>query len=619
MPHTHGRPSALVPTAGLYLRTVATLRPAQMAARLRLRTQRMTFRYAPALASTVLPRSPVPGCWPAGFVPFDGRVAAAVAGPAPTEIAHGHLRLLGHSRELRPGGGDLCWNHDDAPLLWRYHLHYWDWAWALAWSADGGELFADLYCSWRNATRLGQGIAWAPYVASLRAWTLCGLWHPLIRGTRVQDAVQVDLGMHRAFLRRHLETDVGGNHLTKNYKAIIGLAVAAGDTVDRDHWVEALLGELRGQVLADGGHFERAPAYHCQVLADLTDLAGLLASDGAAVPDELTDKIHAMRRWLSAVLAPDGAVPLLNDGFPVPAAAVQELLTDPPGVAVPTVTAPAPQPEATRLRAGQVSPSCVLLADSGLAVLRRGRWHVLADVGLPCPDELPAHSHADTLAFLLWHDGVPLLVDTGTSTYEPGPTRDAERGTAAHSTVVVDGADSTEVWGAFRAGRRARPRLVTATEQAGVIELTASHDGYRHLPGRPVHRRTWRVAESGVVLVDRITGTGWHRVELVLAFAPGTDVTVLPTRPPGACLGAAGTASAAPTAEKLLITTPGQPRLVVRVDGPGCWQVRPGWRATGWDETTPAPTAIRTFEGFLPLQLSTEIRLAPSTDQVHSV
>ena len=32
-----------------------------------------------------------------------------------------------------------------------------------------------------------------------------------------------------------------------------------------------LTAQLAMQVLPDGGHYERAPAYHCQVLADLID------------------------------------------------------------------------------------------------------------------------------------------------------------------------------------------------------------------------------------------------------------------------------------------------------------------------------------------------------------
>lgn len=579
-------------TAGRYLRTLRTLRPAQVGARLRLRVQRAAFRCAPGIATTLLPRTEVSGCWPADFTPFDGRTMPSGSGPTTAEIAQGRITLLGAMRDLRPAGSGPAktdWEQGDAPLLWRYHLHYWDWAWTLTRSADGGQIFAELYSSWRQATRVGQGVAWSPYVVSLRAWTLCGLWHPLVRGTPAQDAVRTDLGLHRSFLLRHLETDVGGNHLLKNYKALIGLAVADDDRPDQRRQVDALLAELERQVLGDGGHYERAPAYHCQVLADLDDLASLLRAAGVDVPAALSEAVGRMRGWLAAILGPGRTVPLLNDGYPVPKAAVDDLLGSSTAIAV-CGSAPS-------------TGACRLLADSGLAVLHAGPWHLIADVGAPCPDELPAHAHADTLSFLLWVDGRPVLVDSGTSTYEPGPTRDAERGTAAHSTVIVDGLDSTEVWGAFRAGRRARPRLVSANDHPGVFEVTAGHDGYRHLPGRPLHWRTWRVDASGVRLLDRVTGTGWHRIELVLTFAAGVDVTIRPTHP-----AAAGTPGAASGVEELLVTVGGTERLVVRTDGKGRWRVRRSWRAAGWSRTVPAPTAVLTVEDRLPIQLSTELR-----------
>ena len=58
---------------------------------------------------------------------------------------------------------------------------------------------------------------------------------------------------------------------------------------------------------------------------DLIDVAGLLRTAGLET-GELTAAITRMRSWLSAVLLPGdpaaqpGAVPLLNDGFPVPGA-----------------------------------------------------------------------------------------------------------------------------------------------------------------------------------------------------------------------------------------------------------------------------------------------------------
>ena len=233
--------------------------------------------------------------------------------PGLPELRAGKIRLLGLARELG-------WEHPDAPRLWRFHLHYWDWAWGLAADPDrlaARALFARLWRSWQASAEFGRGDAWHPYPAALRAWSWCGLHRDLVAGSDIEPDFIAGLAAHAGFLRRHLEYDVGGNHLIKGLKALAGLAVFFADERLLRLALRRLARQLARQVLPDGGHYERAPAYHCQVLADLIDVADLLRAAGQAPAGELTTAIDRMRRWLGAVLTPDGEVPLLNDGYPV--------------------------------------------------------------------------------------------------------------------------------------------------------------------------------------------------------------------------------------------------------------------------------------------------------------
>jgi hypothetical protein len=123
-------------------------------------------------------------------------------------------------------------------------------------------------------------------------------------------------------------------------------------------------------------------------------------------------------------------------------------------------------------------------------------------------------------------DKVPLLIDTGTSTYEAGPVRRHERSTAAHSTVQVDGADSTEVWSVFRAGRRARVSGMAVHADAARIICEAAHDGFRGLNGRPVHHRRWVLTSGGLKVEDTVTGQGQHEIVIRWQLAVGATVRV---------------------------------------------------------------------------------------------
>jgi len=484
-------------------RTVVHLRPGQMAHRARLRAQQAGLRRFPEAGRRLL-SGPNPSAavgWPAPLRPVDARTPGRW--PGLSELRSGKIRLLGLVREL---GDPPGWQHADAPRLWRFHLHYWDWAWGLAADPDrlaARAMFARLWRSWQASAPFGLGDAWHPYPAALRAWSWCGLYCDLAAGSDIEPEFVAGLAAHAGFLRRFLEHDVGGNHLIKGLKALAGLAVFFADERLLRLAVRRLARQLTRQVLADGGHFERAPAYHCQVLADLIDVADLLLATGRAPADELSAATERMRSWLRAVLTPDGQVPLLNDGYPVG----PELLS---------ALRPGPVPDG----------SLLVLPATGLVRAMAGDWHLLADVGPPCPPSLPAHAHADTFGCLVHVGKVPLLIDTGTSTYEPGPVRRHERSTAAHSTVQVDGADSTEVWGVFRAGRRARVSGLNAHADSSGVTCEAVHDGFRSLRGRPLHRRRWSLTSGGLRVDDTVTGRGRHEIVIRWQLAAGCAIRV---------------------------------------------------------------------------------------------
>ncbi len=377
------------------------------------------------------------------------------------------------------------------------------------------------------------------------------------------------LAAHAGFLRRHLESDVGGYRLIKNLKALAGLGLFLGDDALLSWSLRLLAEQAAIQVLPDGGHDERAPAYHCQVLGDLIDVADLLGAAGQPPAPALTKAIARMRRWLGAVLTPDGAVPPLNDGFPVPGPLVAALR-------------PAPAP----------SGPLLTLARTGLIRAEAGDWHLLASAGPACPGGRAALAHADTLSCVAHVGGRPLLVDTGTSTLAAGRIRDYERSTAAHNTAEIDGADSTEVWGASRAGRRARVSGPVARLAADGMTAVAAHDGYRHLRGRPGHRRRWSLTSGGLQVDDEVTGAGRHAVAVRWHLPPGSGIRL---RPDGAAVTAAagdfrvtvaGTAAfwmgveTVPVAAGFLCTAPA-PVLTCRVTADLPLRLTTSWRRAG--------------------------------------
>lgn len=387
------------------------------------------------------------------------------------------------------------WDDATVSKLWRYNLHYFDDLTAERAGARRHWHLA-LIDRWVRENPPGRGSGWEPYPCSLRIvnwirWSLSG--------TPLPAHVLDSLAVQARWLSRRLEHHLLGNHLWANAKALV-FAGTFFKGREAQHWrtvgLALLERELAEQLLSDGGHFERSPMYHAIVLSDLLDLCAL----DSAVPDALPlasvrswrTATPRMLQWLQAMTHPDGDIALFND-------AVFDV--------APTHAQLRAYAEALGIRIENPSQESVAdLAASGYVRMARGPSVVLADVGPVGPDYIPGHAHADTLSFELSVHGYRVIVDSGTSRYDVSAERLRERGTAAHNTVQINGQDSSEVWSSFRVARRASPfgKHLAASESA--LELSCAHDGYRRLPGRPVHRRRWRLNEAGLTIWDEIEG-----------------------------------------------------------------------------------------------------------------
>ena len=417
------------------------------------------------------------------------------------------LQLLGVEHEIADAQD---WNRADWPRLWLYNAHYFDDLVAEDASARG-DWHRGLLARWLRDNPPVRGCGWEPYPTSLRIVNWCK-W--TLAGNTLDDAARHGLVMQVRHLRRRIEWHLLGNHLWANAKALV-FAGCCFDGPEAARWrargLEILQAQLREQVLADGGHFERSPMYHGIVLEDVLDLLQLDQRLPALLPDALRCALHdavpRMLHWLRSMSHGDGEIAFFND------AAL--------GIS-PNLAALVAYAATLGLETGAAAnASSTLLEASGFARLQSGAAVLIADVGGVAPDYLPGHAHAGTLSFELSLGARRVLVNSGISTYAEGPERLHQRGTAAHNCVVVDAADSSEVWSAFRVARRAR--VLDRAFDAAVGLLAATHDGYRRLGGGVLHRREWQLDAHTLTITDHIDGR-FERAEARFHFAPGCEL-----------------------------------------------------------------------------------------------
>lgn len=601
-----------------YLQTVRYLRPRQWIWRPYLRARRLMYGRFPSLR-TALAREAVAAAQGLGFRrpgPFLEPIhLEATDWQAHLSVAERTTRLeFCFLNESAAFSGRIDWASPSRSQLWRYNLHYQAYllplgiVHRLTGRPEFYTAFKDVVEGWIAANQAPFGDGWHPYVVSLRVVNWLSAAHlfsdALGHDPEFQDRFRASLIEGIIFISRNLERDVGGNHFLENVKALC-LAGSFFSGAAADGWLNLglrlLHQELGRQVLPDGGHYERSPMYHCIVLEDLLIVAAALRNSGIPWPEGLKDALVRMVRFLGGTVHPDGRIALFNDSVFGIAPEPRSLFSLARGLlgtgCVPTgATAQldaryawlvagadagpggpvaGEMPEAVAMR----SVREIVCPDSGYFGVRDNDSFFLFDAGPACPDDLPAHAHADIFSYELSIGGQRWVVDSGVREYRPGEWRDYARSTRAHNTVSVSGLNQVDVWSSFRVGRRVRPAYVSIFEDHGIVVMTGRHYGFGR--ARP-HTRIVAVQDGRTwVFIDEVGGFGLVRVENFMHFHPEV---VVEANQSGAVLSRKG---ASDTQVRLVVA--GAER-VSRLAG----QVQPlnGWYMPEFGTALPNPTVI---------------------------
>ncbi|WP_142859571.1 heparinase II/III family protein [Salinigranum halophilum] len=331
---------------------------------------------------------------------------------------------------------------------------------------------------------------WIPHAVSLRIMRLCRYcaWLDANDMLSSREFILRYLYKNTLFLRNHIETDVGGNHLIENALALTMSGLVFQSKTD---WLETGLSLFenagQNQFLDDGGHFERSPMYHIMVLTRFLSAVGLLDSYGRHVPDALLQVSRSATQFIRTLTPPDGRIPLLNDAVFNEFFSISEVLNYADSVGI-----------------SFGSPSSTL-SDTGYYWLGEGESRLLFDGGGVGPPHLPGHSHIDLLSIMLWLHGQRVLTDTGVYQYLPDENRRYARSVQAHNSVQVGTSGPIDVGGQYLMGRRTNP-TVGHHESDLINTLVGEYDVSRSFEESYTHRR--RVDSNGDwwLITDSIVG-----------------------------------------------------------------------------------------------------------------
>ena len=346
-----------------------------------------------------------------------------------TYIGDHKFRFLNIEHQFKPS---IDWNFNVHKKLWTYNLNYFDYLNQETMTKTDGLVLMKYYVNGYESLKDGKD----PYPTSLRLIN----WIKFIAKHEISDKQIFEVLREDANrLSKNLEYHLLGNHLLENGFALWFAAHLFKDKKFLQKATSILYKQLKEQVLQDGGHFELSPMYHQLMLyrvLDCTRLAELNPFADTKIIYFLRKKASKMASWLQNMTFKGGQIPLFNDSA--------------------NNINPNSESILSYVNSLKIEKFDIPLSASGYRKLLGDNYQIIADVGNIGPLYQAGHAHADTFNFELYVNQKPIIVDSGTSTYNIGSIRSLERSTEAHNTVTVNDCNSSQVWGGFRVANRAK-------------------------------------------------------------------------------------------------------------------------------------------------------------------
>jgi heparinase II/III-like protein len=533
----------------------------------------------------------------------------------------------------------------DSKVIWELNRHQWLVHLGQAYRLTRDEQYAEALVryldSWLHDNPTGMGINWTSSLEiSFRLIAWC--WSlALIRDSQALTPPRfADLlgavEAHATHVERYLSHYFSPNtHLTGEALGLLYAGVVFPDFQRAGRWrslaMNILEKESERQILSDGVYFELSTCYQRYTVDIYLHFLMLASRAGLEVPSIVTERVRSMLDVLVTLRHPDGSMPSIGDADggwvlplsrtapedframfstaavlfkePVYARAAQELAPD----TLWLLGTSAADVFRDLQRTLPASDTCRVFAVGGFVVMRSG-WDedshsMIFDTGpLGCP-VTAGHGHADLLSIHCCVFGRPYVVDAGTCCYTPNQElRDFSRGTAAHSTIVVDGKSQAAPAGPFAWQSRSAAHLLRWVSDETLAYADAEHDGYSGLPDPVFHRRRVIFVKPRYwIVVDDLTGEGSHRIDIRFQFAP-MDVRID---------NAAWVRATLDSRHGLLLRTFASTPVTgdIRV---GCRTPLEGWVSPNYGQLEPAPVLVYTATAPLPVRAVT--LLWPSAD-----
>lgn len=264
--------------------------------------------------------------------------------------------------------------------------------------------------------------------------------------------------------------------------------------------------EIEAQILEDGGHIERSPTVHHQLLRSLVEIKLLLVESQNAVPETLQSAIDRMSPALRFYRHQDGGLCHFNGSREENAEHI----------------------DLTLIKADARGQPPRRLPYTGFERLLSGRILLLADTGSPPPPAFNRLSHAGTLSIEVSVGRERLITNCGAARTDDIAWHSVQRTTAAHSTLSIGDRNSSELLeDGGGIGNRCAEVSCQKIDDPDYLGFSAQHNGYRSTFGA-THIREIRISKDSEIIegVDRILDGNSEAYIIRFHIHPDVSVSV---------------------------------------------------------------------------------------------
>jgi hypothetical protein len=413
-----------------------------------------------------------------------------------------------------------------------------------------------LLTDWIERNPIGKGVNWTVAMeAALRGISLCLtmelLWPFTTEEKPWLDQMTGSLWQHLRFVEAHSEFSFlrRSNHYLSN---LVGLTTLSSYLRGRGtgrrlgKYAGAVQREILLQTYADGGDYEASTGYHVLVAQMFLHSFVVQQRSGCVIAPAFAGRLRQMFEWITSLADDTWKLPHLGDCDN----GRVELLSDDIAQTMLAV------PERHSLRVGCLCglASCLLqipvgdeaddavwfglttggyagkpeqrpvsvMPESGIALLRSREASVIF---CAMPNGLRgkgSHTHCDKLSIIFRLGSEEVFCDSGSRCYtRSAELRNLDRSTRAHNTLMVDGADQNIVPSdprlLFWCGDEAVVSRIAVSEGGGMA-VRASHHGYSRIGIE--HHRTVQLSQGSLLVLDELSGTEKHLLELRYILGP---------------------------------------------------------------------------------------------------